>query len=83
LGDLAIALQEDADIDCVFVYRSHATQPFQRGRVDFADPRGMPRKQLLNSDPRDADVGLVDLAEFTFAAGTGPSGHSMSVPNRR
>ena len=83
LGDLAIALQKDADIDCIFVYRTQAARPFQHSRVDFSDPRRMPRKQLVNSDPRDADVGLVDLAEFTFAARTSPSSLSTSEPNRR
>jgi hypothetical protein len=76
LGDLAITLEEDADIDCVLVNRPKATQMLDDGAVDLGDPRRMTRQEIVNSDARHADMRLVGRRELPITVRAYPTGHA-------
>jgi hypothetical protein len=59
LRDLAITLEEDADIDRVLVNRPKAAQVLDDSAVDLADPRRMTCQEIVDRYARNTKVRLV------------------------
>lgn len=64
LGDLSIALEEDAHVDCILMDRTEIAEMIDHSHVDFTHPMRMTSEQVVDGDAGYADVCLVDRCEF-------------------
>ena len=76
LGELAVALEEDPDVDGILVDRPESAQMLDDGGVDLTHPARMPSQQIIDRDARNADVRLVGGREFPFTVRAYPTRHA-------
>src|SRR5215211_271686 len=76
LGELAIALEEDPNVDRILMDRPEAPQMFDDRGVDLTHPARVSTQQVVHGDSRNADVRLVDRGEFPFTVRAHPTCHA-------